>query len=473
MEETAMVTTSARVEKDTMGEVRIPADALWGANTQRALTNLPISNNRMPSAMIRALARIKVAVAQAAEEMGYLPKNIAEAIARAASEIVEGRHAEHFPLDVFQTGSGTSSNMNVNEVAANLANLALGGQVGQYKPVNPNDHVNFGQSSNDAIPSALHLAAIDVLDNQLLPKLDALIAAWDAKAKQYANVIKTGRTHLQDALPITFGHVFGAYVGVLARLRDSLKASIPLLCEIALGGTAVGTGFQAPVGLADRAAEKLSAMLGHKIVASRTPLVYMAGRPAVTDVMGRVAALAAELHRIANDVRMMASGPRLGFGEITIPSLQPGSSIMPGKVNPVVCESVVQVAMAVAGMHATVLQAAAGGQFELNVTLPVTAQALLGSMKIAANACEVFCARLVEGLTVREEDVGRNVNQSLAIVTALISKIGYAEAAKVAYRAHQDGASPAEAAVAMGVLKPEEVNEWLDPAKLVRGGRLG
>lgn len=462
----------SRVERDTMGEVSIPGGALWGANTERARLNLPISDRKMPWSLLKALAEIKAAVVEAAGEKGYLEKEKADAIREAAKEVAAGGYRDQFPLDVFQTGSGTSSNMNMNEVVANLANRKLGGRTGAYEHVNPNDHVNFGQSSNDTIPSALQLGGIDLLKNELIPKLTGLIEAWDAKAGQYEGVVKTGRTHLQDALPITFGHVFRGYVGVLDRLRASLEAAIGLLAEIPLGGTAVGTGFQSPEGLVERAAEILGSAVGVEIRVAADPLVHMAGRPAVTDTMGRVAALAAELQRIANDVRMMGSGPRLGIGELQLPSLQPGSSIMPGKVNPVVCESVVQAAMAVAGHHATALAAAAGGQFELNVTFPVTAYALLESMQILANACEVFRTRLVEGLEVREDNVKRNLDQSLALATALLSKIGYAEAAKVAYKAHEKGITVAKAAVEMGVLAPEEVDQWLDPSRLVKRGRL-
>ena len=462
----------SRVERDTMGEVNIPAGALWGANTERARLNLPISDRRMPWALLKALANIKAAVVEAAGEKGYLEKEKVDAIRVAAQEVAAGRYKDQFLLDVIQTGSGTSSNMNMNEVVANLANRKLGGKVGAYEYVNPNDHVNFGQSSNDTIPSALQLGGVDLLKNELVPKLTKLIDAWDAKAKQYGGVVKTGRTHLQDALPITFGHVFRGYVGVLTRAKESLEDAVGLLCEIPLGGTAVGTGFQAPEGLVERAAEILSGVLGEEIRVAADPLVHMAGRPAVTDTMGRVASLAAELQRIANDVRMMGSGPRLGIGELQLPSLQPGSSIMPGKVNPVVCESVVQVALAVAGHHTTALAAAAGGQFELNVTFPVTAYALLESIQILGNACEVFRTRLVEGLEVREENVKRNLDQSLALATALISKIGYAEAAKVAYKAHELDITVAEAVVKMGVLAPAEVDKWLDPSRLVKRGRL-
>ncbi len=462
----------SRVERDTMGEVEIPAGALWGANTERARLNLPISDRKMPWPLLKALANIKVAVAGAAKEKEYLDLKKAEAIQDAAREVAAGRYRDQFPLDVFQTGSGTSSNMNMNEVVANLANEKLGGKIGAYEHVHPNDHVNFGQSSNDTIPSALHLAAADLLRNELIPELTSLIEAWGVKAKQYEGVVKTGRTHLQDALPISFGHVFRGYVGVLERVREALEEAVGLLCEIPLGGTAVGTGFQAPEGLVERAAELLSEALGEEIRIAADPIVYMAGRPTVTDTMGRVAALAAELQRIANDVRMMGSGPRVGIGELQLPSLQPGSSIMPGKVNPVVCESVVQVALAVAGHHATALAAAAGGQFELNVTFPVTAYALLESIQILANACEVFRTRLVEGLTVREDNVKKSLDQSLALATGLLSKIGYAEAAKVAYRAHEKGLTVAEVVVEMGVLAPEEVDKWLDPSRLVKRGRL-
>ncbi len=464
--------SALRMERDTMGEVPIPVNKLWGANTERARVNLPIADRPMPKGMLRALARIKAAVALAASEAGDLPQEITDAIVAATKEVADGKHWEHFPLDVFQTGSGTSSNMNVNEVVANLANLALGGQVGDYKPVHPNDHVNFGQSSNDTIPSALHLAALDALEHELLPKLTDLIEAWDKKAVKYEQVVKTGRTHLQDALPITFGHVFRSYSCSLSTLKTSLEETLHRLALIPLGGTAVGTGFQAPVGLPQAACVKLSEMLGRKITAAKDPLTLMAGRPVVTDTMGRVAALAAELQRIANDIRMMASGPRLGYGELTIPSLQPGSSIMPGKVNPVVCESMIQVGLAIAGHNTTVQAAATWGQFELNVTLPVTAEALVGSIEMLANACDVFRSKLVEDMEVRIDDVGRDLSQSLALATALISKIGYAEAAKVAYKAHNDGVTVAEVVVTMGILKPEEVDHWLDPTKLVKAGRL-
>lgn len=461
-----------RIEKDTMGEMEIPASALWGSNTERARLNLPISNRLMPEAMLRALARIKACYAKAAGENNYLAENIANVIENKALEVASGVHKEHFPLDVFQTGSGTSSNMNVNEVVANLANISLGGTAGEYNPVNPNDHVNFGQSSNDTIPAALHLAALDVMENKLLPELSSLIDSWQKKADEYGDVVKTGRTHLQDALPITFGHVFGAYVDVLKKLENSLKQTPDLLSELPLGGTAVGTGFQAPEELPEIVANHLSTLLERPISVCEKPLVFMSGRPVVTDVMGRVSALAMEMQRIANDVRMMASGPRLGYGELTIPSLQPGSSIMPGKVNPIVCESVVQVAMSIAGNNATVLAAAAGGQFELNVTLPVTADALLSSIETLAQACFVFRTRVVDGLVVNVEEVGKDLNRGLALATALISKIGYAEAAKVAYKAHSDGVNVSEAAVNMGILKEDEVDKWLDPAKLTKKGRL-
>ena len=461
-----------RTETDTMGPIQVPSEKLWGANTERARQNLAISGQIMPLSLIHALARIKAAMIQAATDQGHIKESLGKAIENAASSVAAGSYDEHFPLDVFQTGSGTSSNMNVNEVIANIANVALFGKVGEYGKVNPNDHVNFGQSSNDTVPSALHLAALQQLQDRLLPALSALVEAWDKKAEEYAEVIKTGRTHLQDALPITFGHVFGGYVTVLSHLQDRLAEMIEHLSVIPLGGTAVGTGFQAPAGLPERAAEYLTYMYGTEIRIAASPAAYMAGRPVVTDCMGRLAALAMELQRMANDVRMMASGPRLGYGELTIPALQPGSSIMPGKVNPVVCESVVQVGMAVAGHNATVLAAAAGGQFELNVTFPVTAWALLDSMDILANVIEAFRTKVVEGLEVRQENIAADLDQSLAIATALISKIGYAEAAKVAYYAHKNNVTVAKAAVDMGVLQEDECDKWLDPARLVRRGRL-
>ena len=461
-----------RTETDTMGAIQVPAEKLWGANTERARRNLPVSRSLMPLSMIYAMARIKAAVLQAASEQGYIKDTVAKAISDAASSVAAGNYDEHFPLDVFQTGSGTSTNMNVNEVVANIANQALFGKVGEYDKVHPNDHVNFGQSSNDTVPSALHLAALQQLRDRLLPTLTALIEAWQKQIEQYGDVVKTGRTHLQDALPTTFGHVFGGYVSVLQHLHDRLQEMVTHLAVIPLGGTAVGTGFQAPEGLPQRAVEYLTYMYGVEVRVADSPVAYMAGRPVVTDFMGRIASLAMELQRIANDVRVMASGPRLGYGEISIPAIQPGSSIMPGKVNPVVCESVIQVGMAVAGHNATVLAAAAAGQFELNVTFPVTAWALLDSMDIVTNVMEAFRTEVVEGLEVQVEHVAADLDQSLAIATALISKIGYTEATKVAYHAHNNNVTVAQAAVTMEILDEDEVQTWLDPARLVRRGRL-
>jgi fumarate hydratase class II len=465
--------TKARIERDTMGEMEIPANKLWGANTERARRNLPVASDKLlPRPILRALARIKIAVARVAGQKGWLSREICLAIEEAAGEIVNGQHWPHFPLDVFQTGSGTSSNMNVNEVVANLVAVSQGDEPGTYKLVNPNDHVNFGQSSNDTVPSAVHLGALEVLQNRLLPELDLLIESWKNKRNEYEHVVKTGRTHFQDALPVTFGHVFGSYVDILTRCKTNLEAALPLLAEIPLGGTAVGTGFQAPEELPRLAAAELSGMYNCTITAVEHPLTFMAGRPVVSDVMGRVATLATEMMRIANDVRMMASGPRLGIGELEIPSLQPGSSIMPGKVNPVVCESVIQTGLAVMGHNATVLAAATAGQFELNVTLPVTGWAFIGSISMLANACKILRTNLVDGLKVRLDAVEKDLNQSLALVTALISKIGYAEAAKIAYKAHKENLTPAQAAVAVGAIAADEVDKWLDPHKLIQPGRM-
>lgn len=461
-----------RIEHDTMGDIPVANAALWGANTERARLNMPVDAGRpMPRGMIVALARIKAAYVLAAEEMRLLPRDVAQAIAAAAEAIVRGEHADAFPLDVFQTGSGTSSNMNVNEVLANLANLALGGQLGVYRPVHPNDHVNFGQSSNDTVPAALHLALLDAL-RELLPALRALARAFAERAERDGEVLKTARTHLQDALPITFGHVFRADAAVLDELAQSLEDILPRLSVLPLGGTAVGTGFQCPVGLPERACARLSDAYNLPLRIAAEPLVYMAGRPAVNDASGRLAALAGELIRLASDLRLLSSGPRLGFGEIRLPDLQPGSSIMPGKVNPVVLESVIQVGLAVLGQHQTILTAAAFGQLELNVTFPITAQAILSSTAWLTRACELLRTRVVEGMTLNREALARHLDASLALATALIGKIGYARAAEVAKHAAASGQTVAESALALGVLSADEIPIYLAPALLTQRGRL-
>ena len=417
-----MSDATIRSERDTMGEVTLDARALWGANTERARRNLPVAlERRMPKAMILALARIKAAYAQAACEEGLLAADIAAAIQNAAESIVAGAHDEAFPLDVFQTGSGTSSNMNVNEVLANLANQALGGQLGLYKPVNPNDHVNFGQSSNDTIPAALHLAALEALDTHLLPALDALLATIDERVKRDGHILKCARTHWQDALPISFGHIFGAYAAVLRTLRQSLSAIRSELGVLPLGGTACGTGFQAPLGLPARACEHLSRAYRAPLRSAETPLAYMAGRPVVTDLMGRLAALGAELARIANDLRVMASGPRLGLGR-DHPARPPARQQhharqgQPGRLriagtNPLSRNGSTRHGAGRRGARAIRAERDLPGH---------RPKQLLGAISLLANGAALLDRHAFAGLTINEAALAHSMNQSLALATALI-----------------------------------------------------
>ncbi|GAB4301327.1 MAG: class II fumarate hydratase [Myxococcota bacterium] len=464
--------TPKRIEKDSFGKIEIPAGALWGANTERARRNLPISDIKIPMPLIHSIAHIKASAALAAASTGHLDGLLATAIERAALDVANGKYDDQFPLNIFQTGSGTSSNMNVNEVVANLANISLGGKAGEYKPVHPNDHVNFGQSSNDVIPSALHIASASLLRERLLPSLARIIGALRKKATKYDGVIKIGRTHLQDALPVTFGNVFRGYAGALSSLRKSLKGTIPLLCVIPLGGTAVGTGFQAPKRFPELTVKILSRRLGLPLKKAVAPLVYMAGRPAISDATGRLSALSAELFRIANDIRFMASGPRLGLGEIEIPPLQPGSSIMPGKVNPVVCEAMVQVSLFVSGLTQTVILSSSQGQFELNTTFPITAYGLITTIEVLSDGMDIFREKAIEGLSVNKKRSAQNIEQSLALATALISKIGYAKATEVAKLAYEKGITVADAAVEMRVVGKDEIGRWLNPRLLLKPGRI-
>ena len=418
-----------RIEHDSMGEVRVPAWARWRAQTQRAVENFPVSGQRLERAHIAALGRIKAAAATVNAELGVLPPDVAEAIRTAAEEVAAGSWDDHFPIDVFQTGSGTSSNMNANEVIASLASERLG------RPVHPNDHVNASQSSNDVFPSSIHIAATSAVLGDLVPGLDHLAAALEAKAAEFAGVVKSGRTHLMDATPVTLGQEFGGYAAIVRNGVEWLRASLPRLAELPLGGTAVGTGINTPPGFAARVIAEVAAATGLPLTEARDHFEAQGGRDGLVETSGQLRTIAVGLYKICNDLRWMGSGPRTGLAEIRLPDLQPGSSIMPGKVNPVVPEAVCMVCAQVVGNDATVAFGGAAGSFELNVMLPVLARNVLESIRLLANAARLLADRCVCGI---EADVARcreYAESSPSVVTPLNRFLGYEEAAKVAKQA--------------------------------------
>jgi fumarate hydratase, class II len=448
-----------RTEHDSMGEVLVPADALWGAQTQRAVENFPVSGERLPRDMIGALASIKGAAARVNGELGVLDPDMARAIHDAAADVARGRYDDQFPIDVFQTGSGTSSNMNANEVIAALATRALG------RPVHPNDHVNASQSSNDVFPSAIHLAAARMIKRSLLPALDHLAAALEAKAVQFADVVKSGRTHLMDATPVTLGQEFGGYAAAVRHGAERAGAVLPDVGELPLGGTAVGTGLNAPAGFAATVIARLAADMDLPLTEARNHFEAAGSRDALVAASGVLRTIAVSEFKICNDLRLMNSGPRTGLAEIQIPDLQPGSSIMPGKVNPVICEAVCQVCAQVIGNDAAVAFGGAAGSFELNVMMPVIAQNLLDSIDLLASASRLLADRCVTGITADPARLRRLAESSPAIVTALNPFIGYEAAAAVAHEALASGKTIREVVIARGhVSRGDLTEQQLDAA---------
>ncbi|MER3602037.1 MAG: aspartate ammonia-lyase [Nitrososphaerota archaeon] len=460
-----------RVEEDSLGEVRVPQEAYWGAQTQRALENFPISGLRLPQRFIWAVALIKLAAARANARLGLLKPELARAIELAAREVLEGKWSDQFPVDVFQTGSGTSTNMNVNEVLANRANELLGGAKGAKRPVHPNDHVNLCQSSNDVIPSAIHISCYEAISQELLPSLEALGAALRQKAQQYGEAVKAGRTHLQDAVPVTFGQELQAWASMvergLARIREAMK----WLLELPLGGTAVGTGLNAHPEFATLAVNEIRAMTGHEYFASSNPFEGLQSRAACVYVSGALTSYACDLMKIANDLRLLYSGPNTGLAEIELPAVQPGSSIMPGKVNPVIPEAVAMACAQVIGYNATIALAAQQGQLELNTMMPVIAYDLLQAIALLANASRVLATKCLEGLRANVERMRRYAESSLALVTALAPKLGYDAAAQIAKLAVQTGKPIKELVVERGLLSEEEASRLLDVKRLARGSK--
>jgi len=445
--------TEYRIEHDTMGEVRVPAHALYRAQTQRAVENFPISGTPLERGHIEALARVKKAAARANAELGVLDQDVAEAIAAAADEVASGAHDAHFPVDVYQTGSGTSSNMNTNEVLATLATRSLG------KDVHPNDHVNASQSSNDVFPTSVHVAATAGTTGDLIPGLAHLAEALEVKAAEFAGVVKSGRTHLMDATPVTLGQEFGGYAAAIRYGIERLESALPRAAEVPLGGTAVGTGINTPAGFPQRVIELLREDTGLPLTEARDHFEAQSARDGLVELSGALRTIAVSLTKICNDLRWMGSGPNTGLGEIAIPDLQPGSSIMPGKVNPVIPEAVLMVAARVVGNDATVAWAGASGSFELNVQIPVIAQGVLESIRLLANASRVLADKTVAGITANVDRARAYAESSPSIVTPLNRVIGYEAAAKVAKHSVKEGLTVREAVVALGFVERGEVTE--------------
>lgn len=465
--------SESRTETDSMGPVSVPASAYYGAQTQRAVENFPISGLRFGRRFIQALGMIKSAAATANEDLGLLEPEIAEAIRQAAEAVIDGKLDEHFPIDIFQTGSGTSTNMNANEVIANRAIEILGGELGSKHPVHPNDHVNKCQSSNDVIPTATHIAALLALSQELLPSLDKLHKALSSKALQFDAILKSGRTHLMDATPVRLGQEFAGYASQIEHSMARVAGILPHLSELALGGTAVGTGINAHEGFASRAIAQISSRTGLPLTEAPDHFEAQGSRDAVVEASGALKTIAVSMARIANDLRWMGSGPRTGLGEIKLPSVQPGSSIMPGKVNPVICEAVIQVAAQVVGNDAAITLGGMGSYFELNVMMPLMAYNLLFSIQTLAASADLLAERCIDGIEADEQRCKELLERSLVTVTALVPVIGYDLAAEVSKEAYSTGKSLREIVLERGLLSEKQVDAALDLRSMTEGGFTG
>lgn len=457
-----------RTESDSLGPVEVPAERLWGAQTQRSLAHFAISTERMPEELIEALALVKAACARVNAELGLLAPTTAEAIVQAAEEILAGRHAAEFPLSVWQTGSGTQTNMNLNEVIANRASQLLGGETGRGRCVHPNDEVNRGQSSNDVFPTAMHVAAAQAIAQGLLPALGALRQALAVKSAVFADIVKIGRTHLQDATPLTLGQEFSGYVAQLELAESALDHAVPGLWALAIGGTAVGTGLNTHLKFGERVAADLGARTGIPFASAPNKFAALAGHEAMVAAHGALRVLAVALTKIANDLRWMASGPRSGLGEIALPANEPGSSIMPGKVNPTQCEALTMLCCQVMGNDVAIGLAAASGNFELNVYKPLIAHAFLQSVRLLADGMASFERHCVRGIEARHARLGELMARSLMLVTALVPHIGYDRAAQIAKKAELEGTTLREAALALGYVSAEQFDAWVVPSAMLR-----
>jgi len=459
--------SNSRVETDSFGEIAVPSERLWGAQTQRSLENFRIGGERMPRPLVHALGVIKAAAARANCKLGLLDPKLAEAIEDAAAEVAAGKLDAEFPLVVWQTGSGTQSNMNANEVIANKANLALGGRLGAKSPVHPNDHVNMSQSSNDTFPSAMHIAAVREITGKLLPALEDMHGDLAGKAEGWGAIVKIGRTHTQDATPLTLGQEFSGYARQVEAGIERIEMALPGLYQLAQGGTAVGTGLNAPRGFADLVAAEIAEATGLPFVTAPNKFEALAAQDALLFAHGALATLAAALHKIAGDIRLLGSGPRSGLGELALPANEPGSSIMPGKVNPTQCEALTQVCAQVFGNQAAIQFADSQGQFELNTYRPAMANAFLQSVRLLADAAGSFTEHLLKGLEPRCENIAAGVERSLMLVTALAPTIGYDQAAKIAKAAHEQGVTLREAALASGAVSAEDYDRIVRPEAML------
>ena len=462
------MTRDIRIESDTMGEVEVPADKYWGAQTQRSLENFPIGDERMPLSLIYAFAIQKQASARANLVLGQLEKDVAEAIDQAAQEIIDGKFDDNFPLVVWQTGSGTQTNMNANEVIANRANEILGGKRGDKSPVHPNDHVNRSQSSNDSFPAAMHIAAALEIEDRLLPSLAHLHGALAEKSAAFDDIIKIGRTHTQDATPLTLGQEFSGYAAQVQGVIDGARRTLPELYQLAQGGTAVGTGLNATVGFAERFAEEVAQITGKAFITMPNKFAGLAAHDALVATSGALNVGAAAVMKIANDIRLLGSGPRSGIGELNLPANEPGSSIMPGKVNPTQAEAITMVAAQIMGNHVAITVAGSNGHFELNVFKPVMIYNLIQSARLLGDAARSFADRCVVGIEANTDRINQLMEQSLMLVTALNPHIGYDNAAKVAKKAFTDGTTLREAAIALSLLTAEQYDEWVRPLEMIK-----
>ncbi|QSF49062.1 MULTISPECIES: class II fumarate hydratase [unclassified Thermosynechococcus] len=457
------MTIATRLEYDSLGAIEVPADCYWGAQTARSLKYFPISHERMPLEVIHAMARLKKAAAIANRDFGVLAADKAAWIMQAADEVIEGRWDDQFPLSIWQTGSGTQTNMNVNEVIANRAIELAGGVKGSKTPIHPNDHVNCSQSSNDTFPAAMHIATVIELQERLLPMVRHLLAVLQEKVTTFADIIKIGRTHLMDAVPLTLGQEFSGYASQIAACQAHIEYALQHLYPLAIGGTAVGTGLNAPAGFGDRVAAELAQMTGYPFCKAENPFAALAAHDPLVMLSGALKTLAAAMMKMANDIRWLASGPRCGLGELILPANEPGSSIMPGKVNPTQCEALTMVCVQVMGNDAAVGIAGSQGNFELNVYKPLIIHNVLRSIELLSDAGQAFTEFCLIGLEPNREQIQRHLQRSLMLVTALNPHIGYDKAAAVAKKAYSEGKTLKEAAVELGYLTAEEFDQWVRP----------
>ena len=462
--------TDVRIETDTFGPIEVASDRYWGAQAQRSLGNFKIGWEKQPLPIVRALGIVKRAAAETNMALGRLDPTIGNAIVKAADEVIEGKLDDHFPLVVWQTGSGTQSNMNANEVISNRAIEMLGGEMGSKTPVHPNDHVNMSQSSNDTYPTAMHVACAEEVTHRLLPALQQLRNALNDKAEAWKSIIKIGRTHTQDATPLTLGQEFSGYVQQVTKGIERIEATLPDLMQLAQGGTAVGTGLNAPIGFAEGVADRIAAITGLKFTSAPNKFEALAAHDAMVFSHGAINTVAASLFKIANDIRFLGSGPRSGLGELALPENEPGSSIMPGKVNPTQCEALTQVCVQVFGNNAALTFAGSQGHFELNVFNPVMAYNFLQSVRLVADAAVSFTENCVVGIEPRIDNIERGLNNSLMLVTALNGKLGYDACAKIAKTAHKNGTTLRQEAVGGGYLTDAEFDEAVRPEKMISPG---